>query len=226
MAQIVSIQVGLPQTRGHDDAENPMERTWTSSIYKYPVEGAVWMGKINIEGDKQSDLRVHGGEDKAVMLYALEHYDYWRTVLPDIEWVNGGFGENLTVDGMNEETVCIGDVYAIGEARVEVTQPREPCWKLARRWMLKDLTALVDDNGYSGWYVRVLKEGQIEAGMEMVLEKRPHPEWTIAYTKEVMHRSGRDPEFAAVYGVELANLPQLAESWRSWLLKKAAKAEQ
>ncbi len=223
MGKIVSIQVGMPDTHGTADAENPLERPWTSAIFKYPVEGAVWMGKINIEGDGQADLRVHGGADKAVMIYALEHYDYWRNVLPDIAWGNGGFGENLTVDGQNEHTVCIGDIYTIGEAKVEVSQSREPCWKLARRWTLKDLTARVTENGYSGWYVRVLEEGNIEAGMTMTLLERPHPEWSVARMKEVWQRSGKDPEFAKVYGLELAKLPALADNWRTWLHQQTEK---
>lgn len=217
MGKIVSIQVGMPEIHGHEGAENPLERPWTSAIFKYPVNGAVYMDTINIAGDKQADLTVHGGADKAVMIYALEHYEYWRNDLPDIDWVNGGFGENLTVAGQTEQTVCIGDVYKIGDARVEVSQSREPCWKLARRWLHKDLTARVDKTGYSGWYVRVLQAGQIEAGMTLELLERPHPDWTVARMKKVWKRSGKDPEFASVQGIELAKLPALAENWRSWL---------
>lgn len=212
-AKILSIQVGLPQEHGTEGAENPLERPWVSSIFKYPVEGSVHVGKINIAGDKQADLTVHGGKEKAVMVYDVAHYDYWREALPHLEWVHGGFGENLTVDGLTENTVAIGDIYAVGDVRFEVTQPRFPCWKLARRWLQKDLTARVQQTGYTGWYYRVLEEGDIEAGMPITLLEKPHPEWTIIRATHVMRHYKEDLDATR----DMMALPALAPSWRTWL---------
>ncbi|GAB4520286.1 MAG: MOSC domain-containing protein [Anaerolineae bacterium] len=209
MAQIVTIQVGKPQER---DPEHP----WTSAIFKDDVQGAVFVGKINLAGDAQADLQAHGGPDKAVLAYALAHYDYWRQDLPELPWVHGAFGENLTIEGQTEADVCLGDVYRIGEVRVQVSQPRSPCWKLARRWHQKDLTARVYNTGFTGWYLRVLDEGEIEPGMFLALEDRPNPEWTIRFTTEVMNDWKNKRELA----LEMASLKELALSWRMYLAQQ------
>lgn len=209
MAQIVSIQVGLPQER---DPEHP----WTSGIFKFPVEGVVRVGKLNIEGDGQADLKNHGGVDKAILAYSAGHYPYWRADLPHLDWVHGAFGENLTVDGQSEDDVCIGDVYQVGTVRVEVSQPRAPCWKLARRWDQTDLTARVKITGHTGWYLRVLGEGEIEAGMALALEKRPYPAWTVTRATRAMDNWKDNPAEAAA----LAAVTPLAASWRDYLAKK------
>jgi MOSC domain-containing protein YiiM len=178
--KLLSIQVGQPKRYGTVGAKDPMHKPWTTSFFKAPVSGPVWLGQTNLAGDAQADLRVHGGPDKAVNAYAAEHYAYWQQTLGRPDFTHGAFGENFTVEGMNEETVCLGDVYQIGEAIVEVSQPRGPCWKIARRWQLKNLTAQVAQTGYTGWYFRVLREGQVQAGDDIRLLKRPHPEWSIA----------------------------------------------
>ncbi|MGH2369464.1 MAG: MOSC domain-containing protein, partial [Chloroflexota bacterium] len=162
--RLLSIQVGQPQTLGAEGARNPMDRRWTSGIFKQPVAGPVRLGWTNLELDAQADLSVHGGPDKAVCVYAADHYAYWRTNLRRADLPYGAFGENFTVAGMDETEVCIGDVFAVGQAQVQVSQPRQPCWKLARRWRVRDLAARVERMGYTGWYFRVLAEGIVAAG--------------------------------------------------------------
>ena len=218
MVTLLSVQVGMPTDHGTEGAENPLERPWRSSIFKYPVEGTVHVGKLNIEGDAQTDLVNHGGADKAVMVYDAAHYEYWREDLPDIAWTYGGFGENLTIDGLSEDTVCIGDIYRIGDVRFEVSQPRSPCWKIARRWLQKDLTARVERTGYTGWYFRVLQEGTLEAGLPIELEAHPNPEWSITRAAGVMKALEDDPEAA----LALAGCEALASGWRDYILKKLA----
>ena len=209
MGRIVSVNVGMPREHGTEGAANPMDRPWTTGFFKEPVQGPVRVGATNLEGDGQADLRVHGGPDKAVLLYAAAHYPLWREEL-GFAMPFGAFGENLTVEGMSEADVCIGDVLEAGTARLEVAQPRGPCWKIARRWKMRDLSARVQRTGRTGWYARVLREGVLQAGETVVVAERPHPRWTVALATELLRPgNGREAEAAA-----LAQCPALAAGWR------------
>lgn len=216
-ATLLSIQVGMPQSLGSAEAANPMNRPWTSGIYKSPVEGRIWLGKTNLVGDGQADLKVHGGPDKAVNIYPSEHYQHWLAELKIESVPFGAFGENFTTQGLLEENVCIGDVYSIDEVVVQVSQPRQPCWKLARRWGLKDFAARVEAAGLTGWYFRVLQEGSVEAGAELKLLERPYPEWTIATANLIM--TGRNEDVAA--RKSLSECSALSASWRRSLQRPA-----
>jgi MOSC domain-containing protein YiiM len=134
---------------------------------------------------------------------------------PSLPHSNSPLGpcENLTVEGQDESTVCIGDVFAVGAALMQVSQPRQPCWKLARRWGLKDLTARVQVSGRAGWYLRVLGEGTIQVGMGLVLHERPCPRWTVSLANDLMFRRREDRDALAA----LAACPLLALSWRETL---------
>jgi MOSC domain-containing protein YiiM len=180
-ATLDSIQVGMPTSYGSEDAANVHDKPWTTGFFKQPIEGLVFVGKTNIAGDGQADLYNHGGVDKAVLAYSADHYPKWREELRLPEMPHGAFGENLTIAGLNEGSVCIGDIFRIGPVTFEVSQPRQPCWKLARRWRMHELTGLVVRNGRSGWYLRVLEEGWIEAAGH--LGRAPQP--------RVVHRSGQ-----------------------------------
>ena len=210
---IASIQVGQP--REMTDPGWPDLRTgpWVSAIIKEPVSGPVWLATTNLAGDKQGNPAVHGGPDKAALAYGAGHYPLWLAELGR-ELPHGAFGENLTIAGLDEESVCIGDTFEAGEAIVQVSQPRAPCWKLARRWGIKQLTALVADNGRTGWYLRVVREGHLEAGRPYRLIERPHPEWTVMRATRVMQNRRREMSSAN----ELARLPELADSWQIQLL--------
>lgn len=212
-AVVRSVQVGQPRTQGSDDAEHPMDRRWTSAIWKEPISGPIWCGTTNLTGDAQADLRVHGGPEKAVLAYAAEHYPAWRAELALPSLAAGAFGENLTVDGWTEQDVCIGDVVVLGGAVLQLSQPRGPCWKLARRWRIPDLALRVQQTGRTGWYLRVLQEGWIAPGQPLQLQERPCPEWTVARAIGVMYARPADPaEMLA-----LAALPHLAPRWRRTL---------
>jgi MOSC domain-containing protein YiiM len=156
--KLVSVNVGLPR-----------EVTWqgksvTTGIFKAPVAGPVALRRHNLEGDGQADLSVHGGSTKAVYVYPMPHYDYWRRELGDIDLAWGSFGENLTVDGVDEEAVCIGDEFRVGSARVVVTEPRTPCFKLTIRFDRADMVKRFFESRRSGFYVGVVDEGAVEAG--------------------------------------------------------------
>jgi MOSC domain-containing protein YiiM len=215
---LVSIQVGLPRSYGHQGAANPMDRPWQTGFFKQPVDGPRWLGRTNLTGDGQADLVNHGGPDKAVLSYAAAHYPAWRAEVGRLDLPYGAFGENFTVEGLSEETVCLGDRYRLGGALVEVSQPRQPCWKLAWRWRLKELTALVEQSGRTGWYLRVLEEGEVRPGLPLTLLERPYPEWTVARATQVMRRRKHDPTTAG----ELAGCEALAASWRDRLAEASA----
>lgn len=215
---LVSIQVGLPRLLGAEQATDPMDQPWTTGFYKQPVLSPVRLMQTNLEGDGQADLVHHGGLDKAVLAYSANHYDDWRRELnlPGLPF--GAFGENFTVEGLTEDDVCIGDIWKVGnQATVQVSQPRQPCWKLARRWRIKTLAALVQQTGRTGWYFRVVTEGIIAAGMPLFLLERPHPEWSIERANRVMHLERDD----LVASRKLAGIPLLSVSWRTTLSRRA-----
>ena len=158
MPSVVSVNVGLPRTVAwHGEAV-------TTGIFKTPVIGAVRVTYSNIDGDKQADLTVHGGRDKAVYAYPSEHYEYWRAVFQrrEIEW--GAFGENLTTAGLDEETTAVSDRLRIGTAVFEVTQPRIPCYKLALRFDDRLMVKRFLQSRRTGFYLRVIEEGELTAG--------------------------------------------------------------
>lgn len=191
----------------------PWDRVWETGFVKRPVEGPVLLRRENLAGDGQADLRSHGGPDKAVLAYAVEHYPRWREELGLPELGPGGFGENLTVEGQDECSVCLGDVYALGEAVLEVSQPRSPCYKISWRWRRPELLPRVEETGRHGWYLRVLQEGTIEAGQPLTLVRRPYPQWTVRRASDVFRARREDTDAAA----ELAACPALAEQLLGYL---------
>jgi MOSC domain-containing protein YiiM len=216
-ASVHSIQVGAPQSYGFEDALEPHDKPWTTGFFKTPVEGPVFVGTTNLTGDGQADLKNHGGIDKAVLAYSAEHYPKWRDELRMPGMPCGAFGENLTLAGLTEDSVCIGDNFRVGPVTFEVSQPRQPCWKLARRWRMHELVGLVVRNGRTGWYLRVLEEGWIEARMQVLLIERPNPAWSIARANQILHHHRMDLPLT----LELAVVPGLADSWVEELRERA-----
>jgi MOSC domain-containing protein YiiM len=167
--RVVSVNVGLPKTVQWRD------QTVTTGIFKSPVDGPVALREHNLDGDRQADLSVHGGPTKAVYVYSAQHYTYWRQELPDVELGWGHFGENLTVDGMDEESINIGDEFTVGTARVVVTEPRMPCFKLSIRFGRTDIVKRFLQSQRSGFYLGVVEEGHVKAGDAFELSSR-HPD--------------------------------------------------
>ncbi|HEX2217673.1 MAG TPA: MOSC domain-containing protein [Gemmatimonadales bacterium] len=213
--RLVSVQVGTPRTVGIPNAEDRMERAFTSAIWKSPVAGPVHAGPLGLTGDAVAETDVHGGLDQAVLMYSAAHYPLWMAELGrDLR--PGAFGENLTVEGLDEDTVCIGDVLEVERVRFEVSHPRSPCSTLARRHQIPDMIAIVRENGRSGWYLRVLIEGPVEAGQPIRLLDRPNSGWTIRRAAGAMLQRHRRPAEAA----ELARCRGLSEEWRVRLTKQ------
>ena len=220
-----SVNVGEPRTLGRPDAADPMDRPWTTGFFKTPVAGPVAVGRINLAGDGQADRRVHGGPDKAVLAYAAGHYPAWRAELGMPELPFGGFGENLTVRGLSEGTVCLGDVVRAGSALLQLAQPRGPCWKIGRRWRREELPALVQRTGRTGWYYRVLEEGTVAAGDAVTVLERPYPRWDVATLNRVLHARGAERVAVAAMAAELAACEALPAGWRAGLRRRVEGGE-
>ncbi|WP_417740097.1 MOSC domain-containing protein [Rosistilla oblonga] len=211
-AELLSVQVGLPRTITAD-------KEWTTGFWKEPIREPLWLGTTNLQGDGQADLVNHGGTHKAVCVYSAAHFPVWRETLGIDDLGAGAFGENFTVSDLTEADVCIGDVWSVGDAVVQVSQPRQPCWKLAKRWGIKDLAYKVQQTGRTGWYFRVLEEGLVGPGMPVRLMQRQWDDWTIAAANRVMHHDKQNIDQAA----RLAAVPALSPSWQATLNKRIAK---
>ena len=204
---LVSIQMAKPREIGQGDS------AWTTAFFKQPIDGPVYVSELGLDGDGQADTKNHGGPEKAVLAYSTDHEAFWWGEI-SAEVKPGGFGENLSVAGVDEQSTCIGDRWSIGEVVLEVTQPRQPCWKLGRRWELTELPKLVVQNGRSGWYFRVIRTGNISAGDSVILDDRPEPDWTIARANKVYYGGDVNEKLS------LSNVPPLSESWRTALRGK------
>ncbi len=211
--RIESVQIGQVRSFGTPGADDPLERPWTSAIQKEPVTGPVWAGREGLSGDHQYDRKGHGGPDRALLMYPAGHYPKWRAEWSRKDVGPGGFGENLTTSGLDEFTTCLGDVFGIGEVRVEVSSPRSPCQNLARRHRVRGIVKTIHENHRSGWYLRVTREGWVEAGMPLKLVDRPYPQWTIARASAVKRQRLQCPEDARL----LAVCPALITEWREVL---------
>ncbi|HUO10503.1 MAG TPA: MOSC domain-containing protein [Phycisphaerae bacterium] len=215
---LLSIQIGKPQSYGSDSATNTHDKPWTTGFFKAPITGPIFASHTHLDGDGQADLKHHGGPDKAILAYSADHYHQWQSDI-NRELPFGAFGENLTIAGLSEETVHIGDLFSIGSVLVEVSQPRQPCWKLARRWRMNELVPMVINNGRTGWYLRVLREGLLEAGMPVQLLQRPNPDWPVSRANRILHHHKKDLDLT----LQLAAVPKLAGAWTDELLERAAR---
>jgi len=213
--KIVSVNVGVPR-----EVEWHGRRVQTS-IWKRPTEGRVPVGKVNLEGDKQSDLSVHGGAEKAVYAYPSEHYAFWRTELPDFDLAWGSFGENLTTEGVLESEVMIGDQIQIGSAQFLVTQPRMPCFKLAIRFGRDDMVKRFLQSGRTGFYLAVLREGDVAAGDTIDFTLRDRHGLSVA---DVAQLYARDSDNQALLRRAI-EAPALPEGWRDYFRKRLWEAD-
>ena len=193
-----------------------------SAIAKAPVDGPVQVGPLGLDSDEQGDPRVHGGPDKAVHQYAQEHYAHWRAELGALPVLAapGAFGENIASIGMTEHSLCLGDQLRVGSVLLEVSQSRQPCWKLNDRFAVATMARRVQDSGRTGWYYRVLQPGSLQAGDALLLVARPWPEWKLARIIDVLYHQPFD---AAVLQA-LAALP-LTPSWQRLVQGRLARAQ-
>lgn len=196
-------------------------RTWRTGIFKRPVEGAVHVEGVRMEGDEQADLSVHGGPTKSVYAYPWEHYAWWRDALEAprnrIVETPGAFGENLTTEGLLEAEAGVGDLLRIGSALLRVTEPRMPCAKLGLRFRDPLMTRRFHEAGRTGVYFGIVEAGEIAGGDPIALESR-HPE-RLTIREIVEYFTGRDPD--PEVRVRAAEHPALPSSWREWFASAA-----
>ncbi|WP_372362942.1 MOSC domain-containing protein [Xanthomonas sp. NCPPB 1325] len=212
--RIDSVAIGVAR-----DFTRPGSR---SAIDKRAVRGSVQVAVDGLVGDEQGDRRVHGGPDKAIHHYPRDHYAAWRSELGAHALLEaaGAFGENLSSTGLTEATVCLGDRFTLGTAVVEVSQVRQPCWKLSDRFGVREMARRVQGSGRTGWYYRVLQPGAVAAGDMLTLQERPHPQWTLARLQQVLY--ARTVDTAAISDV--LTLP-LVPSWRALFERRLQRSE-
>ncbi len=228
--KLVSLNVGLPR-----------EVTWhgmsvSTGIFKQPVDGRVALRQLNLDGDRQADLSVHGGKDKAAYCYPLEHYEYWKKELPGHEFLLGAFGENFTINfgredvraeikhaALPEDVIHIGDRFSVGSAEVIVTQPRLPCYKLGIRFQMDDMVKRFLVSGRSGFYLAVTREGEVGAGDQIKpLAQDPNAVPVSAITQlYVAKRYSSDDLQLAHRALRVAALP---ESWKEYFRERLDQA--
>lgn len=211
--KIVSINVGLPR-----------EVVWKgitvqTAIFKEPVAGTVAIRELNLTGDQQADLTVHGGSEKAVYAYPVEHYQYWRKQLSKVSLSWGAFGENLTTQGLWEDTLFIGDLLRVGSAVLQITQPRMPCYKLELRFNRHDMIKRFLESGRSGFYFSVVEQGHVTAGSKVEILDRDPGGVTVSDIVRLYLGQTRDPELLQ----RATNVGSLPQNWRSQLLLRAEK---
>jgi MOSC domain-containing protein YiiM len=213
--KLISINVGLPREI------TVAGKTIRTSIWKYPVQGRIRVSTLNLDGDQQSDLSVHGGVDKAVYLYPSEHYSYWRTQLADLDLPWGVFGENFTSEGILEDQVTIGDRLRVGSAEFMVTQPRMPCFKLGIRFNRRDMVKRFLESRRSGFYLSVTREGEVENGNAIEFTEKQKTGVTIT---DIVNLYTIDSENQGLLrrATELAALPQ---SWKDYFRKRLWNAD-
>lgn len=195
------------------------QRNVPSGIDKHPVIGHAIVRKEGILGDEQGDRKNHGGLEKAIHHYPFDHYTLWRQELPALSarfQASGAFGENICTTGITEAEVRVGDTYRLGSALVQVSQGRQPCWRLNERFGYPAMAREVQQSGRTGWYYRVIEEGTVGTGDVLDLVDRPAEGWTLARIAHLLYLDTLNLEMLT----KLAELPQLSESWRKLVLRR------
>ncbi|MBF8298069.1 MAG: domain containing protein [candidate division NC10 bacterium] len=211
--RLVSVNIGHPREVIYKG------KTVTTGIFKEPVEGRIRLRTLNLDGDRQADLSVHGGLSKAAYAYPIEHYEYWREQLPGVDLPWGMFGENFTTEGLREDSVNIGDRFRIGSAEVMVTEPRLPCYKLAAKFGRDDIIKRFLHSGRTGFYFAVMQEGEVGTGDGIELVSRDEHRVTVADITRLYVRE-KDDVGTLRRAVQVTALP---ESWRVYFGKRIEK---
>lgn len=200
---VESLNIGLPKKETFHGKEI------ITGICKRPVSVSLHLGKLGFEGDGVGDTKNHGGPDKAICVYSLDHYPFWEKTL-GVRLPAAAFGENLSVSNLKEDDVCIGDIFLLGTATVQISQPRQPCTTLAARYGRNDLVKLVINSGFSGFYFRVLQEGEVRVGAPLVLVEKDPNLISVSFANNIFHHDRKNRE-----GIEsVLTIPALSESWQ------------
>ncbi|HEX4665226.1 MAG TPA: MOSC domain-containing protein [Chthoniobacterales bacterium] len=213
--KLIYVNVGLPRE------VNVGGKTVRTSIWKDPVQGRVHVSTLNLDGDQQSDLSVHGGVDKAVYLYPIEHYSYWAAQLPEVELPWGAFGENFSAEGILEDQIRIGDRVRVGSAEFMITQPRMPCYKLGIRFNRRDIVKRFLESKRTGFYLAVLREGEVEEGDEIEFMEKQETGVTVTDIVSLYSTDAHNQELLR----RAVELPALPQSWKDYFRKRLRDAD-
>ncbi|WP_106769808.1 MOSC domain-containing protein [Paenibacillus faecalis] len=213
-AEILSINIGKPIQVQFKNKEI------STGIFKTPTNDPLFLSWLKFEGDGQADLVHHGGREKAVCVYSFDHYSYWEKELQKtLEY--GAFGENVTIRGMVETEVCIGDIFKLGEAVVQISQPRQPCYKLSVKYDKPDMPLRVQETGYTGFYFRVLEQGMVSRSDRLIKLDSHSKAVSVSYANHIMHRDKNNIE-----GIQkILEVEELSASWRKTFLKRLEGSE-
>ena len=183
--KLISVNIGKEKTY---DFNGVIIKT---ALEKTPVSDNIFVHKLGFTGDEQAEKIIHGGVDKAVCMYPFEHYKYWENLL-NKKMPSSSFGENLTVQGMTEKDICIGDIFQIGEVVIQITQPRQPCFKLTYIHNVPKMSYLTQDSGFTGYYARVLKEGNLKVSDKITLIEKNSKNISIEFTNQILHNDNKN----------------------------------
>jgi MOSC domain-containing protein YiiM len=208
MMIIESLNIGFPREENFHG-----KKIWTG-MCKIPASGSIRLGMLGFEGDGVGDTKHHGGPDKAVCVYSIDHYPFWQRVI-GCSLPRAPFGENLSVSNLHEDDVCVGDIFEAGTALLQVSQPRQPCKTLLARCARDDMIKLMVETGYTGFYFRVLEEGIVQKGNTLVREKRDPHGITISFANRIYHHDRRNVEAIE----KVLAVASLSESWRRYFLE-------
>ncbi|MFT9847045.1 MOSC domain-containing protein [Aneurinibacillus sp. REN35] len=206
---LIALNIGKPKTQTYQGREIE------TGIHKDPVQGRIYLSTLNLDGDGQADLVHHGGVDKALCAYPHEHYSYWeKDIGQTLSY--GAFGENLTTKGLSEDEVCIGDIFCFGEAFIQISQPRRPCFKVAARYNVPDFTLRIQRTGYTGFYFRVLKEGWVAPDSPLHLIERHPAGVSVTFANQCKYH-----DISNVQALQtLLAVRELSASWRAGFEKQ------
>lgn len=216
ISKVLSIQIGKVVTIGDENSSDITKKQYTTASYKHPILEDARVTKLSIIGDSVADTIHHGGIDKAIFANSFNNYPTWQACLNKEELPFGVLGENITFDTIDESDVCIGDIHKIGTVMIEVSQPRQPCWKISRMWEQKDFMHEIYSSGRTGWYYRVLKEGSFKKDDIVELVSRVKNSITILKANEIL----RDPKNNHIMAQQLLDLDILAVAWSKSLRKR------
>jgi len=200
--KIISTNIAKPTTFIWNGKEE------TTGIYKKPTDKPIYLTKNDIIGDEVSDRLHHGGYYKACYIFSSEQYPYWKNLYPNLEWSWGMFGENLTVQGFNEQEVFLGDIYKVGEALVQVSQYREPCYKFGHKFGTQKILKQFIQHGFGGTYLSILEEGYVNVDDEFTLVERPKISLTVAALFQLVHAKEKDQELLKIAAISKAIPPK------------------
>jgi MOSC domain-containing protein YiiM len=214
--KVISLQVGKVKSYGDKNSKEFIDKYWQSASFKEPLCGEVWAGKLGLSGDEVADTLHHGGADKAIFANSYENYEKWADFLHVNTIPYGALAENLTITGLHESSVFLGDIHKIGSAVLQVTQPRKPCWKISKRWNNKNFTHEIYTSGLTGWYYRVIEEGFIKAGDRVTILSQEKVKISIldanmAFSNPIEHKNILE---------KIVHISSIAPSYKESILKR------